>query len=181
MKKFFLSTLLCCCVLTLGAAAVQVDPAQAQIVVPENSLGIVKFAAKELQRHLTMVTGKEIPIASKAAPGKYTFLFGTPAGVKLQSEEAVWDVSEKVTRIYGDSDVTYKKIYTKAILDHRNKTGVLSAVYAFLEQQLGFLFLAPGDMDTVYTPSKVPPSLGFSRQEHWSGLPFPSPMHESEK
>ena len=26
-----------------------------------------------------------------------------------------------------------------------------------------------------------PPSLGFSRQEHWSGLPFPPPMHESEK
>ena len=26
-----------------------------------------------------------------------------------------------------------------------------------------------------------PPSLGFSRQEHWSGLPFPSPMRESEK
>ena len=25
------------------------------------------------------------------------------------------------------------------------------------------------------------PSLGFSRQEHWSGVPFPSPMHESEK
>ena len=25
------------------------------------------------------------------------------------------------------------------------------------------------------------PPLGFSRQEHWSGLPFPSPMHESEK
>ena len=25
------------------------------------------------------------------------------------------------------------------------------------------------------------PSLGPSRQEHWSGLPFPSPMHESEK
>ena len=22
---------------------------------------------------------------------------------------------------------------------------------------------------------------GISRQEHWSGLPFPSPMHESEK
>ena len=25
------------------------------------------------------------------------------------------------------------------------------------------------------------PSLGFSRQEHWSGLPFPSPMHEGKK
>ena len=29
-------------------------------------------------------------------------------------------------------------------------------------------------------PTRLP-SLGFSRQEHWSGLPFPSPMHESEK
>ena len=24
------------------------------------------------------------------------------------------------------------------------------------------------------------PSLGFSRQEHWSGLPLPSPLYESE-
>ena len=28
---------------------------------------------------------------------------------------------------------------------------------------------------------QAPPSLGFSRQEHWSGLPFPSPMQENEK
>ena len=27
---------------------------------------------------------------------------------------------------------------------------------------------------------QAPPSLGFSRQEQWSGLPFLSPMHESE-
>ena len=25
------------------------------------------------------------------------------------------------------------------------------------------------------------PSMGLSRQKHWSGLPFPSPMHESGK
>ena len=31
------------------------------------------------------------------------------------------------------------------------------------------------------SPLGLPPSLGFSRQEHWSGLPFPSPMHGSEK
>ena len=28
---------------------------------------------------------------------------------------------------------------------------------------------------------QAPPSLEFSKQEHWSGLPFPSPMHKSEK
>ena len=31
------------------------------------------------------------------------------------------------------------------------------------------------------TPETAPLSLGFSRQGHWSGLPFPPPMHESEK
>jgi len=38
---------------------------------------------------------------------------------------------------------------------------------------------------TLYDPTdgshQAPLSLGFSRQEHWSGLPFPSPVHESEK
>ena len=28
---------------------------------------------------------------------------------------------------------------------------------------------------------QAPLIMGFSRQEYWSGLPFPSPMHESEK
>ena len=30
-------------------------------------------------------------------------------------------------------------------------------------------------------PIENPPSLGFSRQEHWSGLPFPSPVQEGGK
>ena len=28
---------------------------------------------------------------------------------------------------------------------------------------------------------QAPLPMGFSRQEYWSGFPFPSPMHESEK
>ena len=39
--------------------------------------------------------------------------------------------------------------------------------------------------DSFATPWTVacqaPLSRGFSRQEYWSGLPFPSPMHESQK
>ena len=27
---------------------------------------------------------------------------------------------------------------------------------------------------------QAPPSMGFSKQEFWSGVPFPSPIHESE-
>ena len=35
--------------------------------------------------------------------------------------------------------------------------------------------------DPIDGSHQASPSLGFSRHEHWSGLPFPSPMHESEK
>ena len=28
--------------------------------------------------------------------------------------------------------------------------------------------------DPMYVAYEVPPSMGFSRQEYWSGLPFPS-------
>ena len=35
--------------------------------------------------------------------------------------------------------------------------------------------------DPIDGSYQAPPSLGFSRQVHWSGLPFPSPMHEREK
>ena len=28
---------------------------------------------------------------------------------------------------------------------------------------------------------QAPPSLGFSRQEYWDELSFPSPVHENEK
>ena len=36
-------------------------------------------------------------------------------------------------------------------------------------------------MSDSVRPHQASPSLEFSRQEHCSGLPFPSPMHQSEK
>ena len=43
------------------------------------------------------------------------------------------------------------------------------------------LQLCPTLCDSIDRSPPGPPSLGFSRQEHWSGLPFSSPVHESEK
>ena len=37
------------------------------------------------------------------------------------------------------------------------------------------------DSVTIDSSPPASPVLGFSRQEHWSGLPFPSPVQESEK
>ena len=153
MKKILLCFLfLCLCGATVSAF--KVDPANALIVVPANAPGIVRFAAQELQRHLAMKTGKTIPIAAKAAAGQYTFLFERPANARLKPEEAVWEVGKTQTRIYGDSNVGGVKINISRILNARSKTGDLTAVYAFLEQQLGFLFPAPGDRDTAFVKSR---------------------------
>ena len=35
--------------------------------------------------------------------------------------------------------------------------------------------------DPIDRSPQAPPSLGFCRQEYWSGLPFPSLMRENEK
>ena len=43
------------------------------------------------------------------------------------------------------------------------------------------LQLCPTLCNPIDGSPQAPPSLGFSRQEHWSGLPFPSPMHEREE
>ena len=56
---------------------------------------------------------------------------------------------------------------------------VLPTIYHML--LLLSLQSCPTLCDPIDAAHQAPPSLGFSRQEHWSGLPFPSPTHESEK
>ena len=55
----------------------------------------------------------------------------------------------------------------------------------FLKRSLLLLLSHFSRVQLCATPQVIahqaPPSLGSSRQEHWSGLPFPSPMHESKK
>ena len=57
----------------------------------------------------------------------------------------------------------------------------LSSIFLFLAAAAAAKSLqsCPTLCDT--TVGSPPQSLGFSRQEHWSGLPSPSPLHESEK
>ena len=38
-----------------------------------------------------------------------------------------------------------------------------------------FLHILFSSSGFIYNKFNYPPSMGFSRQEYWSGLPFPSP------
>ena len=65
-------------------------------------------------------------------------------------------------------------------------SGIYSSVSAMLYLILTLILLLShlSHVRLCATPQtaahQAPPSLGFSRQEYWSGLPFPSPMQESE-
>ena len=69
----------------------------------------------------------------------------------------------------------------------KNKHHILTHMYGILKNGTAAAAAAKSlqSCPTLCNPidgsHQAPLSLGFSRQEHWSGLPFPSPMHESEK
>ena len=74
------------------------------------------------------------------------------------------------------------------IKKNQNKLLEMEMQYMKLTYRLFVLLLLLSRFSRVWlcvTPEtaahQAPPFLGFSRQEHWSGLPFPSSMHESEK
>ena len=61
-----------------------------------------------------------------------------------------------------------------------NKRQYAAAAAAESFQSCPTLF-DPIDESPQTEAQQATPSPGFSRQERWSGLPFPSPMQESEK
>ena len=154
MKRIVLLAILISAAVTVSA--VSVDPEQSVIVVGRQDDGTVQFAAKELQKYLKMITGRKIAIADKPVAGKYPFIFGTPAGVKLKPEEARWEVTKDHVRLYGDSTpVGSPEINLWKQLSTDTRSGDLTAVYDFLEKQLGVLFLAPGKDGVSFEPARV--------------------------
>ena len=87
--------------------------------------------------------------------------------------ESVWDFIFLGSEITVDSDCSHE-IKRRLLLGRKAMTNLLLLLLScFSHVRL---------CATPWTAAhQAPLSLGFSRQEHWSGLPFPSPMHESEK
>ena len=56
-----------------------------------------------------------------------------------------------------------------------------SFIFMFLLEYTCFAAAAAAPCGPTDGSPPGSPSLGLSRQEHWSGSPFPSPVHESEK
>ena len=61
-----------------------------------------------------------------------------------------------------------------------DKEAVLHIPNSILLLLLLLLLLSCFSRVRLCATPQTQPSLGFCRQEHWSGLPFPSPMHKRE-
>ena len=71
-----------------------------------------------------------------------------------------------------------KRGYTRGQQTHEKMLNFISHLLLLLLSRFSRVQLCATPETAAH---QAPPSLGFSRQEHWSGLPLPSPMHESEK
>ena len=71
------------------------------------------------------------------------------------------------------------KLYTVSL--YKGTNFIIRALPLWLTATAKSLQSCPTLCNPIDSSHQAPPSLGFSRQEHCSGSPFPSPMHESEK
>ena len=69
-------------------------------------------------------------------------------------------------------------VYTHICIHFKHKTHIYTYMLLLLLSCFSRVQLCATPQTAAH---QAPPSLGFSRQGYWSGLPFPSPMHESKK
>ena len=113
--------------------------------------------------------------------------------VSWNSKRALWSISRAVT-LLGESLPHPRRAPQRGAASAPAEAVMVDAghlqrkvwLWARPQDDLLRLLLSPCSRVWLWATPKTSahqalPSLGFSRQEHWSGLPFPSPMHENEK
>ncbi len=129
------------CLLAVNGGEREVNPEKAEILVARGASSVEKEAARELRKHLALISGKSIPVRTVEtnAPDVYHFRIGcNPGKETLKAEESVWRADESGCVFYGDPV----------------RQGVLTAVYDFLEKQFGIRWIEPGDAGIAYRESK---------------------------
>ena len=100
--------------------------------------------------------------------------------MKLLLSKCLWPLFKNKTQRYSYIPKD-KDLY----INYRRHVSSLFKVPEEISELLLLLLSRFSCVQLCATPQTAahqdPPSLGFSRQEHWSGLQFPPPMHESEK
>jgi len=141
---------------------------RARIVVPDNAVPVVKYAAEELQYHIRKATGAQLEIVSEAradsalphrvflgdcqATRKAGIAFpgqADPAEEYARNERVKWGlrtVSQDLFLAGSDNDGAPGDRY------RGTRHGTLFAVYEFLDREMGVRWLWPSELGEVIPP-----------------------------
>jgi Domain of unknown function (DUF4838)/Glycosyl hydrolases family 2, sugar binding domain len=133
----------------------------ATIIVPDDALPVVRFAAEELQYHVRRASGAELPILTESKmpeSGALVILGACHATVEagitpesLEPNEWVGKLTDDRLYLAGDdSDGPAAWI----LHGNRTRVGTLFAVYELIEQEMGVLWLWPGELGELIPAAK---------------------------
>ena len=95
----------------------------------------------------------------------------------LSSKKKKKDINSEETALKPNTDISMTRTSENSeMLSPRSLEKITILLLLLSHFSRVRLFATP---ETI--AHQAPPSLQFPRQEQWSGVPFPSPMHESEK
>ena len=144
-----------------GITLVKDRVAKAAIVVPDKARRSVRYAADELNKHLKLATGTELPVlkASEAKDTRRSLVLVGPSphtekmGIRvdlLPAEGYVVKASGNRLALVGrDKDYRIgRRVYGDPVM-YEVQTGTLYAVYAFLDKVMEVKWLWPGELGTA--------------------------------
>lgn len=142
---------------------IKINPSSCVIVVPAKKTAVIDYAVEELQFHLKLITGCDVPVVKRPQAGQFPIGVGLlPPEVKtsLEVEEGRWVVTPKGIFLYGRDAVNKKALRgggtaRDIAMASKTQAGTLYAVYEFLENALGVHWIEPGLAGITYTPQKV--------------------------
>lgn len=154
--SFLLVVAVILCRPSLGMDLVKAGKPVATIVVPDQPLPVVSFAAQELNYHLKRATGVALPVVpeGETLPTGALVILGTcratvDAGIVTTGlDPNTWILKLQGERFFlagDDSDGAAAWV----LHNNRTRVGTLFAVYQFLEKHLQVKWLWPGELGEV--------------------------------
>ena len=152
MKKVLLFVFamgLCTCV--FGVMLVKDGEPFADIILHGRAYPIERFAAEELQYHVKLITGAELPIVTRPTEGKNHIYLGKVTGFPtrgMAENAALVKITPELVAIAGADGIG-------EALNVETAAGTLFGVYDLLEKKLGVRWLWPGETGTVVKHQKT--------------------------
>lgn len=130
---------------------------QVEIVLPSDGDEVLKYAASELQHHVKLISGAELPIVSRESGNAAIVL--SPGNRDYASDlEAIGATDGYAIRQKGN------KVYVISAISK----GILTGVYRLLYRNTDLIWARPDEsLGTIYTEN---PDLEFA-QTHWLDVP----------